>query len=301
MWVKSRLTRRKTQDGVNADLDFGVEAIDGIRLQTRHVRAAWTGGLNTVVSRPQGSKLVQGFSVAYHTCCGVVVNDVVVKEDVAFHLVVDEENKQDSISGQFADIRALFTQALLELDTIGNPFVEALLHRLVVVAFANQGDTIGAWIRLQNLFGFELVIAGAAEAHVVASQLAAANISVLLQARVPPSDFLTMRSNLQSIATLVDAGVKVGLGFGDTDNARNLRWEAGWAVEAGLTWAQALRTVTTNVVEILHLNDEDQGIGRIVVNTKANLLAFDGDPFSLQSRLQLNAIGEYVGCRPRQR
>ena len=45
-----------------------VKALDGVRLQTRHVRSAWSAGITTSVVHPLGSQLLAGFSGAFHTC-----------------------------------------------------------------------------------------------------------------------------------------------------------------------------------------------------------------------------------------
>jgi imidazolonepropionase-like amidohydrolase len=72
------------------------------------------------------------------------------------------------------------------------------------------------------------------------------------QSRVNPSNFLTIRSRPNTLQILLAAGVKVGLATADTDNTRNLRWEAGLAREqSSLTFAQTLAAVTTNVADIL--------------------------------------------------
>ncbi len=69
-----------------------------------------------------------------------------------------------------------------------------------------------------------------------------------------PSNFLTLRAVPNTLQVLLSAGVKVGLATADTDNTRNLRWEAGWARElSALSFGQALATVTTNVAQILGL------------------------------------------------
>jgi len=92
--------------------------------------------------------------------------------------------------------------------------------------------------------------------------------------------------------------LETGIAFGDNDNARNLRWEAGFAVEAGLSFTQALASVTSNIADIYNITSD--GTGRILINSRANFLAFDDNPFSLQSRIQLNVIGSQVVCKPKQ-
>ncbi len=63
-----------------------LDAADGVRIQTRHVTAAFAGGVHTVLSYPDGNQLVRGLSTAFHTCCGLVLSDNVLQERVALHM-----------------------------------------------------------------------------------------------------------------------------------------------------------------------------------------------------------------------
>jgi len=127
---------------------------------------------------------------------------------------------------------------------------------------------------------------------------ACADISVILKARQPPHDFQTLRSVDDAIVQLTRAGVKTALAMGDEDNARNLRWEAGLAQDQGLTFEEALASVTTQPASMFGLPDY---VGRIVVGQKANFVVFNGAPLSLQGQQVLVALGSYVECQPQQR
>ncbi len=63
-----------------------LDSADGVRLQTRHVTAAFAGGVHTVLSYPDGTQFVRGLSTAFHTCCGLVLSDSVVQHRVALHM-----------------------------------------------------------------------------------------------------------------------------------------------------------------------------------------------------------------------
>jgi len=212
-----------------------------------------------------------------------------------------------SISHEFAGLRVLFNQALDAIkkneshvedsDTL-LPIMNAIRKVYPVACEVNQADEIAALLRFQKEFGFNLVIAGAAEAHLLADRLAQnPQVSVLLKARTPPANFETQRSVEDSIVKLITANVRTGLTMGDTDSARNLRWEAGIAVEAGLSLDSAIASVTKNVADMFNLPTE----GRIQVGQKANFLFFNANPLSLQSYIQLVASGNYVECLPKQK
>lgn len=85
---------------------------------------------------------------------------------------------------------------------------------------------------------------------------------------------------------------------------RNLRFEAGWANSFGLTFDETLAAVTSNVVDMFMINPQNaanNAVGEIRVGAVANFAAFDDDPFSLKSHVQLVTFGSYVHCKPQQR
>jgi imidazolonepropionase-like amidohydrolase len=303
--------------GETASAGF-VHARDGIRMGTRHVRAAWSAGVTTSVAHPQGDQIVDGLSVAFHTCqdCGLGFiddPDVLVSDTVALKLTLGNSAKNggltSSISGEFEVLRALFDAARIKLINLTGldaverrlrPFVLALNGSLPVVAEVHQFDAIASMLRVQREFGFRLVIMGGAEAHLLAPALVATTppTAVLLEARTAPMNFDTARATPNAPAVLSAAGVEVGFYVGDPDNGRNLRWEAGWAVAFGVSFSEALGMVTSNVARMLMLPSDRAGT--VSVGARANFVAFDDDPFTLRSRVQLVGVGSVVHCQPKQ-
>jgi imidazolonepropionase-like amidohydrolase len=140
-----------------------------------------------------------------------------------------------SISGQIAQLRALFKQATTNESNIGR----AIQGDFPVVAHVNQADQIAAMIRLKNEFGFQLIIHGGAEAHLVANLLAKNNVSVIY-IRTPPSTFENWDATPATPSILLNAGVTVAIAIYDPALPRNLRWEAGFAVSAGMPYDQGI-------------------------------------------------------------
>ena len=66
-----------------------VMAYDGVRMNTRHVAAAWKAGITTSISHPTGHQLVAGLSVAFHTH-GTTVHDALIHPHSALHVNVGE-------------------------------------------------------------------------------------------------------------------------------------------------------------------------------------------------------------------
>ena len=78
------------------------------------------------------------------------------------------------------------------------------------------------------------------------------------------------------------AGIKVAIRSGDTENARNLPYNAAFAATYGMGRDEALKAVTINAAEIMGVGDS---IGSIEVGKKANLFVADGDPFETKTEI----------------
>ncbi|PIL26899.1 hypothetical protein GSI_10037 [Ganoderma sinense ZZ0214-1] len=130
----------------------------------------------------------------------------------------------------------------------------------------------------------KVTIAGGREAHLLARELGAAGVGVLLtQPRPFPKEWEARRilpgpplSAKSQVVTLLEHGVTVGLGTVDSDKARNTRFDAGWAaLEAGgtISKAQAIALVSTNVEKLLGI-ERDAGETELVATSGGDLLGF---------------------------
>jgi len=153
-------------------------------------------------------------------------------------------------------------------------------------------------IFLKKEFGFKLIIAGGAEAYIVASMLASENVSVILSPyMVSPSTFETWRATLNSALTLYQNNVNFAIATNDPGNVRELRWYAGVAAGTGLPWMEALKAITINPAKFFGI--DSQGIGSITVGTPANFVAMDSlDALSLDAYIDLVAVKQQVNCKP---
>jgi hypothetical protein len=157
---------------------------------------------------------------------------------------------------------------------------------LQVVAFARRN-------------GMSPVISGGGEAWVVARELAAAGVPVILD---PLSDlpvgFDQLAATLDNAARLQRAGVRIAFSSGDDHNARLVRQLAGNAVAHGLPWDAALAAITANPAEILGLGATR---GRIAVGQVADLVLWSGDPLEVTSLAdQVWIAGRPIEMRSRQ-
>jgi imidazolonepropionase-like amidohydrolase len=179
--------------------------------------------------------------------------------------------------------RYAYALTRLDLDAL-QPVLNGDMPFVVSV---NRASDIEAMLRLADEFGLDLVIAGGAEAWMVADKLAAANVPVIVDAMQNlPSTFESIGSSLQNAAALDAAGVKVAFTAG-SHNARNLTQYAGNAVANGLPWRAALNAMTTVPAEIFGI----EGYGRIETGFDADVVVWDNDP------LEVTSMAEHVFIR----
>lgn len=169
-----------------------------------------------------------------------------------------------------------------------------------LVVQVDRASDILAVLRIARDYGLRLVVAGGAEAWMVADSLAAADVPVVLKPLTSlPSSFDRLGARFDNAAVLHEAGVRVALSTFDTHNARNLVHEAGNAVRYGLPWEVALRGVTLEPARALGLADR---YGSLEPGRVGNVVVWSGDPFELSSRAEAVVIrGEVMPEDSRQR
>jgi imidazolonepropionase-like amidohydrolase len=163
---------------------------------------------------------------------------------------------------------------------------QAALHALrrretkAIFAAERASDLLVA-IELAAAYDLDAVILGGAEAHLVAKELAAAKIPVLLGAvTTQPSSFDTLNACYENAARLHAAGVPFAFRVGGPHNARDLTTEAGIAVAYGLPWSAAIAALTGNGPGFWNLK-----VGQLHPGFEASFVLTDGDPLQPRTRV----------------
>jgi imidazolonepropionase-like amidohydrolase len=206
----------------------------------------------------------------------------------------------------------LLEQAIRETRTPSSQDEHLLLHPLGREALAKYlsggrvvfGVARAADIRRAVAFakrnGMKPVIAGGAEAWIVADELAREKVPVLLDALENlPYNFDDIGARLDNAALLHKAGVRIAFTqFNESHNARKVRQLAGNAVAHGLPKDAALAALTVQPAEIFGLAGER---GRIARGQVADLVLWNGDPLEVTSAAdQVWIGGRSVEMRSRQ-
>jgi imidazolonepropionase-like amidohydrolase len=158
-----------------------------------------------------------------------------------------------------------------------------------------QGVTeILAALRLQQEFGFKLVLDGAAEAYLVMDEIKAAGVPIILHPTMVRTSGETENATLETAKKLVDAGIPVALqsGFeGYVPKTRVVLFEAALAAANGLTLEQALRTITIDAAKAI---GQEKRVGSLERGKDGDLALFDGDPFEYTSHVCAVVVGGRV-------
>ena len=139
-------------------------------------------------------------------------------------------------------------------------------------------------LRLARELRVRLILAGATEGWMVADEIAAAGVPVVLNPLVNlPSSFEQLGATLENAARLHAAGVTVAFASFDAHNSRNLKQAAGNAVAYGMPYEAALRAVTVDAARVWGVDDR---YGTIEVGKEADVVVWSGDPLELTTSVE---------------
>ncbi len=175
--------------------------------------------------------------------------------------------------GQHSD----YTYSVADLEALQ----PVLSGDVAMLAIVDRASDIEVLIALTREYGIRTIIGGGVEAWMLADELAAANIPVILApAANLPSNFDRLNASSKSAPILAAAGVKIA--FADdqsqTHNARNITQSAGNAAAEGLPWDDALRAITLAPAEMYGVSDR---VGSIEAGKDADIVIWPGDPLEL--------------------
>ena len=170
--------------------------------------------------------------------------------------------------------------------------IPAVQGRMPVVIEVHRASDIRAALRVAETQKLRPVLLGASEGWLVAGELAAARVPVIVDPMENlPGRFEARNARSDNAALLARAGVPVILAVRSSHRAGNLRFGVGNAIRAGFPEAIALRSVTALPAETFGLG---RTLGKLEPGARANLVVWTGDPFEPRS----HAEAVYVRGRP---
>lgn len=280
-------------------------AVDGLAFGGKQLARAYEHGVTRAFTAPgEGGIDSKGVSVGFSTGAKNALDDgAVIYPESALHYPLTlgaKGGKTPSISSVINTLRAQLLEAVGDAknnDLKTNNTEKAWLKRVVngkaaLVLSAHSADTIASIIRLKSRVEdassqkLRVVIIGAAEAHLVADELAKSDIAVVLAPLLPYAQSWDQRRSLTgppltnvSTNILLDAGVQIGISVEETWETRDLGLLAGIAYansEGRLSFDKALDLVGANFYNILGLKDVEKSASQDWVLWEASPLEIGG-------------------------
>ena len=182
----------------------------------------------------------------------------------------------------YARNRAAYDRAALRDLSLSRADLEALIPvvegRMPLIVTVRRAADIRQVLRLAREDGVKIILDGAEEGWLVAEEIAAARVPVLLDVTNNLPSNLEMRAaRMQNAAVLDAAGVVIAIkgAEGSTHRAREQRYNAGNAVSHGLPYAAAIRAITVNPARIFGM---DGRFGELRPGAAADVVVWSGDP-----------------------
>ncbi|PPQ72507.1 hypothetical protein CVT24_004823 [Panaeolus cyanescens] len=281
-----------------------IKAVDGLQFEGRNALLAYKYGVTTGVTAPVGSSLVQGLGTAFHLGAPhKLAHGAILQWETAVHVSLDM-SRSASISTQIAALKHLLfgkdTCSEPMSSATNDPWAEVRYGTRTLVVNVENADIMATLIALKHEYeskhchSLKITFAGASEAHLLADEIAHAGISVIITlARPYPSDWQQRRINRgppfqkhTSITTLLDAGVNVAIGTINEAEARNARFEIGWAAldaNGRIDYATALALASTNLEKALGVLRPSHLTPDLVIYEGGNALDFTSKPVGVVS------------------
>jgi imidazolonepropionase-like amidohydrolase len=297
-------TRQTTARGDGDAIAAAFTVWDGLNPNTVLIEPTRNEGITSVVVLPQGG-LISGQAALLDLVDGSAA-DMLVRAPVAMvgQVGAPAQANMTARGELIVRLRELLEDTRAYLRRKGEferaatrPFVASRLDleamipvvqgRLPLIVQANMASDIEAALRLARENELRIIIAGGAEAWMLADRIAAARVPVMTGALDNlPSSFATLGARQENAAILRQAGVEVIIvtsGGPESFNVRNVKQEAGNAVAYGMSWDDALRAVTLAPATALGVSDR---LGTLAPGRVANVVVWSGDPFELSTRAE---------------
>jgi imidazolonepropionase-like amidohydrolase len=286
-----RATRDYQETG---EINPNVRALIAYNTDSRVVPTAKFNGIAYMQVVPQGG-------LASGTSCVVKTEaynweDAVVNED-GIHINWPEvnhyqknEEQQQRLADQRNKLNSLIAEAKqYQHKTATNETnlrlqaMQAIINQTkVLYVHANSAKSILEAIEFikQNQPLTATIVTGS-NAHLVADELKAANIPVIINLihSLPNRNHHDVDQPFKTVAQLYNKGILVSIGFSGSWESRNVMYTAGTCAAYGINKEQALQLITENAAKI---TGNQQQLGTIEAGKNATLIISEGDVLDMK-------------------
>ena len=160
-----------------------------------------------------------------------------------------------------------------------------LRREIPLLVNAQRSQDIMNALRLAKEFNLRIILDGAAESYQLLDEIKAAGVPVIVHPTMYRATGEQENLSMETAATLRKAGIQVALQGGYetyVPKTRVVLFEAAAAASNGLSFEEALATVTIDAARILGISNR---VGSLERGKDADLALFDGDPFEYTSHV----------------
>lgn len=272
-----------------------LRATDSYNPEERLIEWVRGYGVTTIHTGHQPSALIPGQTMVAKTW-GKTVEDVTLVPTAMVAVVLGDDanagagRSPGTRAKQAAMLRTEFIKAQENLAKKEPPkdLRTEIMMRVVkgevrLLVTAHKVQDIMTALRLAKEFNLKMVLDGASEAALIAGEIKASGIPVIIHATMARAGGDTASLSIETASKLKAAGIAVALqsGYeGYVPKTRIILFEAAMAAANGLSRNDALAAITIDAAKILGL---DSRIGSIAPGKDGDIAMYDGDPFEFSS------------------
>lgn len=294
----------------SAPIQPDVRILDSINVRDARLQKAQAGGITTVNVMPGSGHLLSGQTLYLKLRDGKTIDDLLIRNpdgSIAGGIKMangTNPRRKPPFPGTRAKSAALVREQYIKAQEYrdkvrraeGDPeklpsrelamemLAEGLDGKRMVHHHTHRHDDIVTAIRLQNEFGFRMVLHHVSDAAKVADEIAKAEVpSSILLLDSPGGKLEAKDINFGNGAALEKAGALVGFHTDDgiTDSRLFLR-QAGLAIRGGMSREKALYGVTMANAIMLDLQNR---VGSLEAGKDADFIVLSGDPISVYTKV----------------
>lgn len=151
--------------------------------------------------------------------------------------------------------------------------------KIFALVEVHRAHDIMTALRLQDEFGFKMLLSGATESYLVRDEIRQAGVPVIIHPTMTRTWGESQNASFETAAKLTEAGIPVYFqsGYeGYVPKTRVALYEAAIAVANGLDRITALEALTIEPARLFGIDDR---VGSLEPGKDADLVLFNGDPF----------------------